>query len=113
VLSDGVIEAADGHWELGSTDIARDELRAHFGRWIKERRWEGDPIGPKDFGERLAEVLKGAGLSDFRPRISDARPWHYRIPNLRHCREAFCRWLGADIKWPSVDAAYTHDDLDT
>jgi hypothetical protein len=41
----------------------------------------------------------GGELKTARPQLGYARPWCYRFPSLKKCRETFAKALGRDIDW--------------
>lgn len=107
VLCDGEVPfgAADFEeesWESAIQVVRRDDLRQAYEGWMQQRRYQGEIMGPAEFGETLKTLC--AGISSYRPSEAGKRPWKYRVPELEECRAAFLSAMGGneeEISWSS------------
>lgn len=86
-----------GSWANGSVEVGRDEIRAHFAKWLEGRRRDGDQLSPAQIGRELKNMLPD--LRRGQPRGGDERLNCYIFPRLGECRAAFERHIGHSIEW--------------
>ncbi len=92
----------DESWEIATQVVRRDDLRQVYADWMHQRRYQGEIMGPAEFGEILKTLC--AGVSSYRPSVDGKRPWKYRFPELEECRSAFLSAVGGneeEISWNS------------
>ena len=77
-------------------------LRHVLFAWMQQRRYQGEIMGPAEFGEAVNTLC--AGVSTYRPNEAGKRPRKYRFPELEECRSAFLSAMGGneeEISWNS------------
>ena len=85
-------------WDKVPTIIPCQELRSDYELWISKYNYEGDPINPSQFGEKLRKFIPG--LQTERPVINGKRTRIYKIPLLEECRRKFASEMGGhDFDW--------------
>ena len=92
----------DESWENATQDVRKDGLRQAYQDWMHQRRFQGEIMGPSEFGGSLKTLC--AGISSHRPSEDGKRPWKYRLPKLDECRSAFLSAMGGseeEISWNS------------
>lgn len=85
------------NWADSGLTVNRDRLRNLYVDWMKGRKFDGETADERLFGKRTREMLPA--LDDRRLGTRSDRSWHYVLPSLHYCRQAFERWLGCPIDW--------------
>jgi hypothetical protein len=68
-----------------------------------QKHGERRPLISAHFGRKLAELMPGKRLREFRPQRAGQRPEYYVLPPLEECRAAFLVAQGiVGHKWPVV-----------
>jgi hypothetical protein len=97
-LFNGSLDADDNSWSSAPLTMPCVMLRSAYESWTAKHRFEGDPIIPSQFGERLHKMIPH--LKRHRPLLHGQRTWCYEIPVLSACRDHFQNELGVhDINW--------------
>ncbi|SHJ70644.1 Primase C terminal 2 (PriCT-2) [Shimia gijangensis] len=89
-------------WENASLVVRRDDLRRVYENWMQQHRFQGEALGPAEFGEAIKKLC--SRVSPFRPSEDGRRPWKYRFPILEECRSDFLSAMGGSeegISWDS------------
>ena len=94
-LYDGELGDDTVAWNEAPVSMPCQELRSDYEIWIAKHRYEGDPINPSQFGEKVHKFIPG--LEIIRPIINGSRPRSYTIPVLEACREKFSREMGGHV----------------
>ncbi|NDW45276.1 bifunctional DNA primase/polymerase [Ruegeria sp. PrR005] len=98
----GESDVEDEPWEKTTQVVRKEDLRREYEAWMQQRRYQGEIMGPAEFGEALKTLC--AGVSSYRPSEDGKRPWKYRFPDLKECRSAFLSAMGGneeEISWNS------------
>ncbi|RYH09157.1 hypothetical protein [Tropicimonas sp. IMCC6043] len=105
VLCEGSLPATDfgfdeAHWEDASKSVRRDSFRQAYQAWMAERRYQGEIVGPSEFGGILRDMCPA--VNSTRPTEDGDRIWKYVFPPLGACRAAFSKYMGGEeqISWP-------------
>jgi len=105
ILCDGEVPYSDNEireepWEQSGLTVRREDLRRAYEQWMHQRRYQGEIVGPSEFGASVKFLC--ADVSSNRPTEDGARIWKYRFPPLTDCRAAFLRAMGGseeEITW--------------
>lgn len=87
-------------WENGWQSVHCDELRGGYISFMRNRRFDGDPLDAATFGKRLREMLPSIAHS--RRGGRDGRAYAYRLPPLSLARRDFDKWIGSQIDWDAL-----------
>ena len=99
-----VVASVNGKGERKNwiSSVLKDHLRQAYEAWMQQRRYQGEIMGPAEFGEAVNTLC--AGVSTYRPNEAGKRPRKYRFPELEECRSAFLSAMGGneeEISWNS------------
>jgi len=91
VLDDGKLPGLDDiddfDWAEAPQTIEVKDLYASYAEWMKDQKWHGETIGPRQFGKDIRRMCRG--VARYRAGGGDTRPWHYLFPALDECRRDF------------------------
>ena len=87
-------------WEDGWQLVDCDELRGGYISFMRDRRFDGDPLDAASFGKQLREMLPG--IAHKRRGTREQRTYVYNLPPLALAQKSFSRWLGSPIKWDTL-----------
>lgn len=100
-VSAGEFDCREGYgddWKNGSVTVLRKSLRNEYENWIKGRRFEGEMLEERRFGELLRQMAPG--VSNKRGTSGGgSRPWEYVFPTLDQCRQEFEVYIGGKLDW--------------
>jgi hypothetical protein len=94
-LQASAFDASDGNGWTSGIKVPRAPLRAAYRAWLKERRYQGEPLEDGEFGKSLTRLCPS--VKTYRQFSTGERA--YVLPPLLDCREAFEACLGAPIEW--------------
>jgi hypothetical protein len=100
LLGVGELDCRNGYgddWTANGITVLRTSLRGEYASWIKERKFEGEPIGERRFGELLRKMVPG--VTDKRGTQNSIRVYEYQLPDLHVCRQQFERHIRGQIDW--------------
>ncbi|MEG3169911.1 DUF5906 domain-containing protein [Sphingomonas sp. LB3N6] len=100
LLGVGELDCRNGYgddWTAGGITVLRTALRGEYASWIKERKFEGEPVGERRFGELLRKMVPG--LTDKRGTQNSLRVYEYQLPDLHVCRQQFEGYIRGPIDW--------------
>jgi hypothetical protein len=98
----GEADGPDEDWEKAAHVVRKDYLRQAYDDWMHHRRYQGEIMGPAEFGEAIRTLCDG--VSSYRPSEDGKRTWKYRFPVLEVCRFSFAIAMGGneeEISWSS------------
>lgn len=100
ILSSGELPgwlSGQEHWQERSCRVPCDALRGEYLTWIRQRRFDGEPLNDRRFGVRLRELAPT--IESVRPAGTPRPSRQYVIPSLTACRQQFCGWIGGQVDW--------------
>ena len=100
-LKDGAILNLDFNESGWPTEIGREQLRAAYSAYARERgirSWLPDAAA---FGRDLTKCCKGLGTTRKRGGVGRART--YTLPNLKEARAQFDEFIGHSVEWEQDD----------
>jgi hypothetical protein len=100
LLGAGELDCRSGYgdeWTTKGVTVLRTALRGEYASWIKERKFEGEPIAERAFGQLLRKMSPGVATK--RGTQNSARPYEYVLPDLEQCRRELEQYLRGPIDW--------------
>ena len=106
VLCDGDFPADDWSCEVNTWDTApksarREVMRQAYEDWMSHRRYQGEIVGPSEFGSLLKAMCPE--MESTRPKEDGQRVRKYTFPPIGVCRAAFATHMAGEdngISWP-------------
>ena len=99
LLTSATFEGRD--WEESPAYVDRDFLRDDYELWMRDKRFQGEPVDLRQFGIVLRRLCSGVEAK--RPRENGVRTWKYALPDLGTCRQLFVEWMGSPVAWEEAD----------
>lgn len=87
-------------WEDGWQFVDCDELRGGYISFMRNRRFDGDPLDAATFGKQLREMLPSIAHKRRGGRVR--RAYAYNLPPLLLARRAFEKWIGSPVDWDAL-----------
>jgi len=87
-------------WEDGWQFVDCDELRGGYISYMRNRRFDGDPLDAATFGKQLREMLPSIAHKRRGGRVR--RAYAYNLPPLPLARRAFEKWIGSPVDWDAL-----------
>lgn len=88
-------ENEDG-WEDSTVILPTVEVRDHYAKWMKSRKYQGDPLTAPLFTKRLLELCPSITIS--KPRSGDGKQVKsLKFPNLEICKTEFEAHFGQKL----------------
>lgn len=84
-------------WSREPLIIERDGLRDAYSEFVRENRYQAEPLNSAAFGAEFHKLLPD--LKSSRPRVNGERVWCYTLPKLSDARGAFEEWIGGPLAW--------------
>jgi hypothetical protein len=100
LLGAGELDCRSGYgdeWTTKGVTVLRTALRGEYASWIKERKFEGEPIAERAFGQLLRKMSPGVATK--RGTQNSTRPYEYVLPDLEQCRREMEHYIRGPIDW--------------
>jgi hypothetical protein len=84
-------------WSEHGVKVSREDFRDAYVRWLRTRRFDGDPWTPVQIGRSLRDIAPDLRAS--RDRVDGVLKRFYVIPRLNIARRNFEKWIGSKMEW--------------